>query len=406
MKQVLKNMKFTPWSTPPRLCVVIASVMACASAQANINMSSKSNVQDGHLIVEPQVRTQCHWDEWTDFKAHYIRNGRVIDNSDPRSITTSEGQSYGLFFALVANDQTTFDNLLDWTQQNLTEGDLSSDLPAWLWGTKEDQTKGILDSNTASDSDLWIAYTLIEAGRLWDNHYYQSLGHLLAARILREETGQVDHLGKVVLPGKTGFELEDSVRLNPSYYPMQVMSRLGYLMPKSPWESVEASSEKVILESMPLGFSPDWVLYQDKAFVSDSDTQDIGSYNSIRTYLWAGMLDDNAPQKAQFIEKMQPLVDIIDETGEVPETLYTRSGQWERHGNIGFKASVIPLLVASGKNELAQDFAHQVEAELPNIRKNNYYSQVLSLFGLGWYNKVYRFDNTGQLIPNWTVSCD
>jgi endoglucanase len=29
----------------------------------------------------------------------------VIDPSDARKITTSEGQSYGLFFALAANDR-------------------------------------------------------------------------------------------------------------------------------------------------------------------------------------------------------------------------------------------------------------------------------------------------------------
>ena len=37
-----------------------------------------------------------------------IQGGRVIDPSTPSGQTTSEGQSYGLFYALVANDRDSF----------------------------------------------------------------------------------------------------------------------------------------------------------------------------------------------------------------------------------------------------------------------------------------------------------
>lgn len=40
----------------------------------------------------------CDWPAWQRFKQDYIsEGGRVIDPSNPRQITTSEGQSYGLF---------------------------------------------------------------------------------------------------------------------------------------------------------------------------------------------------------------------------------------------------------------------------------------------------------------------
>lgn len=60
----------------------------------------------------------------------------MIDPSDARKISTSEGQSYGLFFALAANDRAGFDKLLTWTQNNLAEGDLKQHLPGWLWGKR------------------------------------------------------------------------------------------------------------------------------------------------------------------------------------------------------------------------------------------------------------------------------
>ncbi len=37
------------------------------------------------------------------------------------------------------------------------EGDLKQHLPGWLWGKKDDEQWTLLDSNSASDSDLWIA---------------------------------------------------------------------------------------------------------------------------------------------------------------------------------------------------------------------------------------------------------
>ena len=65
------------------------------------------------------------WPMWDSFKAVNIdKNYRVIDYSDSRAITTSEGQSYAMFFALVADDRETFAKLLHWTEANLSAGDM------------------------------------------------------------------------------------------------------------------------------------------------------------------------------------------------------------------------------------------------------------------------------------------
>ncbi|MGL5105720.1 MAG: glycosyl hydrolase family 8, partial [Plesiomonas shigelloides] len=55
------------------------------------------------LLSSTSVRASCTWPAWEAFKRNFIDpQGRVIDRSDTRLITTSEGQSYALFFALVA----------------------------------------------------------------------------------------------------------------------------------------------------------------------------------------------------------------------------------------------------------------------------------------------------------------
>lgn len=120
------------------------------------------------VMAAMNVRAACSWPAWDHFKQAYISDGgRVIDPSDSRKITTSEGQSYALFFALAANDRAMFDKVLRWTEDNLAEGSLNKQLPAWLWGKKADNGWEVLDTNSASDADIWIAWSLLEAGRLW-----------------------------------------------------------------------------------------------------------------------------------------------------------------------------------------------------------------------------------------------
>ncbi|MCL7707978.1 glycosyl hydrolase family 8, partial [Enterobacter kobei] len=87
---------------------------------------------------------------------------------------------------------------------NLAEGDLKQHLPGWLWGKKDDEQWTLLDSNSASDSDLWIAWALLEAGRLWQQPQYTETGKALLARIVAEETVAVPGLGTMLLPGKVG----------------------------------------------------------------------------------------------------------------------------------------------------------------------------------------------------------
>lgn len=62
------------------------------------------------------------WELWDQFKATNLTpEGRVVDYSEAKLITTSEGQSYGMFFALVANDKKAFDEMFAWTEKNLGE---------------------------------------------------------------------------------------------------------------------------------------------------------------------------------------------------------------------------------------------------------------------------------------------
>src|SRR2546422_464278 len=118
----------------------------------------------GGLLLVVWFELGCSARVWPSLWQHYAEvfmdnQIRVIDR-DAGDRATSEAQAYAMFFALVANDRQRFDGLLGWTEQNLASGDLRLHLPAWLWGRAADGTWRVLDSNSASDADVWIAYTL------------------------------------------------------------------------------------------------------------------------------------------------------------------------------------------------------------------------------------------------------
>jgi endoglucanase len=100
------------------------------------------------------------WTLWKSYASHFMDGqGRVLDpQAGGRS--TSEAQAYSMFFAVVANDRRDFDKLLEWTQNNMAKGDLTAHLPAWNWGRAPDGTWRELDSNSASDADVWMSYAL------------------------------------------------------------------------------------------------------------------------------------------------------------------------------------------------------------------------------------------------------
>ena len=350
------------------------------------------------FFAQPVLAEECrNWPQWDGFSERYIENGRVIDPSADHH-TTSEGQSYALFFSLVANDRKNFDIILKWTETHL--GDLVTRLPAWEWGKREDGSNGVLDENSAADSDLWIAYTLAQAGNLWKSPEYSETAKKLSSLILEKESDELPGIGRTLIPGESSFHPEAGFwRLNPSYVPLQIVRGMAAIYPDSQWPDVVSSSIDLIVRSAPLGFAPDWIIYREgKGFQPDSQ----GSYNAIRVYLWAGRLSQDDPVKKILLERFSPMVQYVEKAGTPPVQVDTRTGNAKGDGPAGFSAALVPLLFSSNAETAMEAQQLRIEANAPLARKDNYYEQALTLFGLGWMENRYRFSGEGALLPNWT----
>jgi len=336
-------------------------------------------------------------------------------------MSTSEGQSYAMFFALVANDRETFERLWRWSVANLAGGDTAQRLPAWSWGQRDDGAWGVLDSNAASDADLWFAYALLEAGRLWRQPAYTRDAQALLALIEGREVAQLPGLGSMLLPAPEGFAQPDLWRLNPSYLPVPVLRRLAQASAKGPWTQVANNTVRVIQATTPKGYAADWVAYRDVSreggalgrYENDPVHGAKGSYDAIRTYLWAGMTPAADPAARPLLAALSGMATAVAATGAPPESVDVDSGQAQGQGPFGFSAALLPYFQARGQNDLLQGqlrrvrdawAASQSPARLA-VQQPPYYDYVLSLFGMGWFEQRYRFGATGRVSLEWEKKC-
>jgi endoglucanase len=353
-------------------------------------------------------------------------DGRI---ADPRlqSGTTSEGQAYALFFALVAGDQTVFDRLLRWTEDNLAAGDLRARLPAWRWGRRDDQRWDVIDRNAAADADLWLAYTLAEAGRLWRTRRYEALSYQLTNRIALEEMVTLPRLGPMLLPGPVGFRLSaNQTRLNPSYLPLPLLSWFARRRPEPAWRELRRSAIRLLRDSAPHGLAPDWTLH-DSAAAGPADPPGpaasgidpaglepldrTGSYDAIRVYLWLGLTDPGDPDLPALLQHYAPAARLIAALGGMPEKLDPLSPAADQRGPDdqpvradgppGFQAAVLPFLARHGDGAAVARQLVEVRARPAQVR--DYYDQVLSLFALGHHERRYRFGADGSLHTGWSA---
>ena len=126
----------------------------------------------------------------------------------------------------------------------------------------------------------------------------------------------------------------------------------------------------------------------------------VGSYDAIRTYLWAGMLSDKDPDKARLLTHFQPMVNATVERGAPPEKIDVVSGKLTNDGPVGLSASLLPMLQ---DNEALYVQRSRVAQNYPGT--DAYYSYVLTLFGQGWDQQRFRFTSQGELVHDRGQEC-
>lgn len=360
----------------------------------------------------------CPWPLYQQFLSRFMQaDGRVLDPSTRERHSTSEGQSYAMVFALIANDRATFDRVWQWSIANLGAGSLQDKLPAWQWGHRLDGSWGVIDANSASDADLWFAFTLLEAARVWRQPRYAEQARALLKSVTRQEVASLPGFGAMLLPGPQDFAEGDEGgprqwRLNASYLPVPLLRRLASGDPSGPWGTLATQAGRLVKAVAQQGIVPDWSAYRTDqggtGFRIDPVKGDVSSYDAIRVYLWAGMTPRGDAAGRVLMNVLAPQAQRMAGRVAPPERMHADSGALEGEGPAGFSAALLPFLRATGSPAAPAQRA-RAEAMLDEAAAGKpaatYYDTVLGLFGLGFDEGRYRFAPSGQLELKWEKAC-
>ncbi len=121
---------------------------------------------------DSQSRRSSHIlsETWQGYKSYFIESdGRVL--RFPEQDTTSEGQANAMLRAVVMGDRPAFDNLLRWTEDNLSRQEKFGDhLLSWHY-----IDGSVRDGMPATDADIDYAMALVLASQQWKNDSYADM---------------------------------------------------------------------------------------------------------------------------------------------------------------------------------------------------------------------------------------
>ena len=223
--------------------------------------------------------------EWRSFKSRFLsEDGRIVDTGNGGE-SHSEGQGWGLLFAVTAQDQASFDLILNWTARVLRRP--NDALHAWRYVPKDQRS--VQDLNNAVDGDMFIAAALSRAGRLWGRPDHLLTAAAIGRDILRLLVRSIGAF-MVLLPGIEGFETADEIIVNPSYYAFPMMSELAKIVPSQLWDRLQRDG-RALIEQGRFGhwsLPPDWLRIgkTDSALSPAPGWPPRFSYDAVRVPLW------------------------------------------------------------------------------------------------------------------------
>jgi endoglucanase len=228
---------------------------------------------------------------WRIYRQRFLdASGRIVDTGNG-GISHSEGQGYGMLFAVLSEDRDAFAAMARWADATLAQADTG--LFAWRFDPRSPYP--VNDPNNATDGDILIAWALSIAGRRWHEPRYLDRSAELRAAILRECVAS--SAGRpLLLPGRMGFVNGSEVTVNPSYYVWPALDAFAKL-DGAPWKRLIGAGEQLLRQARfgPLHLPCDWLAVSGGTTVAPArDKPPRFGYDAIRVPLYATLGRRNA----------------------------------------------------------------------------------------------------------------
>jgi endoglucanase len=224
--------------------------------------------------------------------------------------------------------------------------------------------------------------------------------------------------GLMLLPGPAAQWVHNQTwTVNHSYLPLFLFDRFQQEDPSGPWGAIAMNIPNLLRQSVRHGFAMDWADYvpSDGFYPAPKPTQPGqpralagGSYDAIRVYLWAGMLDGAGRTRTDLVGSLSGMASYLAAHNAPPEMVNADGVPAEHDGPVGFSAAVLPYLRAlpdMGKTSAQQRvrMSEQLDSSTGLYGKDPaYYDQNLVLFATGFLNSRFRFGAHGELNVGWT----
>nr|AAC41433.1 endoglucanase [Agrobacterium tumefaciens]prf//2105261D celC gene [Agrobacterium tumefaciens] len=235
-------------------------------------------------------------DAWAAYKGAFLDpGGRIIDTGNS-NISHSEGQGYGMWLAVLADNLSDFELIWSFTRTELLVRD--DGLSAWKWDPRT--RPHVTDINNATDGDILIAYAVALAAGQWNRQDYAEASAAIASVILKKTV--VQRGGRtLLLPAAKRFwrgRIGPMGRVvNPSYLIFEAFPVLNLVAPSPLWKAV---ADDGVAQIGAFAFSDrklpaDWVSVKTKPQPASGFQPEFG-YNAVRIPLYLARANMGAPE--------------------------------------------------------------------------------------------------------------
>jgi endoglucanase len=229
------------------------------------------------------------WPLWEAWRQSYLDvSGRVVDVPQGDA-SHSEGQGYGMLLAAEFGDAEAFGRMADWTDSNLAVR--PDNLLAWRW--QPDVPERVLDTNNASDGDLFYAWALVRGGARFSDPRWRKRATGIAADLVRKclvmRPDRPDQ--PLLLPAEYGFIDDQGATVNPSYMMPRALREVAEATGAPQLALAARAGLELMSEIAAVRLVPDWVKLTPSGLAdADRFSANMG-YEALRVPLflaWSG----------------------------------------------------------------------------------------------------------------------
>jgi len=311
---------------------------------------------------------------WSEYKTDFIaKDGRVIDRVNG-AVTHSEGIGYAMYFAIRSNDLETFKRINNWYKNNLKKNEYG--LVSWKWGKDKDGSWHVLDTNNASDGDLWIAYDNLLMYEITKELSYKNDALLIMKSIKKQLIVKYDE-SLYLLPGKLGFNTKDSLEINLSYYLFFIFDKFKEYDSDEIWTQVKNDGVALLYKSRftSLSLNADWIkIDKHNGKISTSKTNSFG-YDALRIPF--NILKSDIQNKAKLLEPYKNYVDSMKKVSSIFGVTDLKDGRISLYSYSYGHLSVYNMIDKYFNK--SSSFTQKIK-KLKGENRDDYYSHSIYLF--------------------------